>query len=127
MQAEKAVEQALDSLVMTGIQPIVWILIPSSTHKLKLRSSPRSLRRKFSRLSSDDISELAVGKPPMCKGVLQAVSVILRFSSMLDNTAACKMESVLASFTCQTCLDAQRAMKETTTTHNRVLRRLLFQ
>ncbi|KAI0768334.1 hypothetical protein BD413DRAFT_549746, partial [Trametes elegans] len=53
---------------------------------------------------------------PTCKGVLQATSVILCFSSMLDDTAACKMESALASFTCQTRLDARRAMKETITT-----------
>ncbi|KAI0768835.1 hypothetical protein BD413DRAFT_493768 [Trametes elegans] len=66
--------------------------------------------------ASDDISELAVEKPPMGKEVLQAASVVLHFSLMLEHTAARKMESALASFTCQTHPDAQRAMKETTIT-----------
>ncbi|KAI0772871.1 hypothetical protein BD413DRAFT_542736, partial [Trametes elegans] len=84
-------------------QPIVWISIPSSTHKSKPRSSPRSLR-KFSRLgngdASDNISKLAIEKPPTCKEILQAAL----------------MEFALASFTRQTRLDTQRAMKETTIT-----------
>ncbi|KAI0766351.1 hypothetical protein BD413DRAFT_570277 [Trametes elegans] len=124
--------------------PIVWISIPSPTCKSKPRSSLRSLRRKSARLSqvaqnaggnggaSDDISELAVEKPPTGKEVLQAASVVLRFSLMLDDTAACKTESALARFTRQTHPDAQRAMKETTITQyvflvssNRVLRRLV--
>ncbi|KAI9057990.1 DDE-domain-containing protein [Trametes sanguinea] len=129
-QAEKAVEQALDSLVVTGAL--------QTANRMDINSllNPQVETEVFSEVSeedifeavqvaqnavgngnaSDDISELAVEKPPTRKEVLQAASVILRFSSTLDDTAARKMESALASFTRQTRLDAQRAMKETTIT-----------
>ncbi|OSC98101.1 DDE-domain-containing protein [Trametes coccinea BRFM310] len=129
-QAEKAVEQALDSLVVTGAL--------QTANRMDINSllNPQVETEVFSEVSeeeifeavqvaqnaggngdaSDDISELAVEKPPTRKEVLQAASVILRFSSTLDDTTARKMESALASFTRQTRLDAQRAMKETTIT-----------
>ncbi|KAI0761210.1 hypothetical protein BD413DRAFT_495812 [Trametes elegans] len=129
-QAEKAVKQALDSLVMTGAL--------QTTNRMDINSllNPQVKTEVFSEVSeeeifeavqvarnasdngdaSDDIGELAVEKPPTRAEVLQAASVILRFSSMLDDTAARKMESALASFTRQTRLDAQRAIKDTTIT-----------
>ncbi|KAJ3018432.1 hypothetical protein NUW54_g336 [Trametes sanguinea] len=126
-QAEKAVENALDSLVLTGaLQP---------TNRMDVNSllNPQIENEIFSEVSEQEIYEAVQGaeaesgdsndntielieNPPTRREALQAASVILRYASTMDNPSARKVEAALASLTRQMRIDAQRQLKDSSIT-----------
>ncbi|EIW56512.1 DDE-domain-containing protein [Trametes versicolor FP-101664 SS1] len=126
-QAEKAVEEALDGLVMTGAlqtanrMDVDFLLNPPVETEVLSQTSEEEIFLAVQESREDEDEEAAEGDdepetPPTRHKVLEAAALLTQFTNGMDTPAARKLEDALTRFTREMWRDAQRSMKDTSIT-----------
>ena len=126
---EKDVSDGLDELERMGlIQPwnrmdIAELLNPESEQKLVDDISDKEIFEAVTNsceaaqvleiMGSDDVDEDFNNDKPACKDALAAAVTLQKYVADINEPFACKLETILASFGHQTCLEESHALKPT--------------